>query len=166
MIEALTRLWPQYAFWLATGITDAVNGHVAPPLVQGFPERLDYQEPADKAYFDEQLRLAAMLYGQSGIDMDDEVARMAVSRKVRSELGHVQESPLCDLIYGFVETKDYQAFVEMAKDREKARERKLQSIKERRDLKRKPEGSPVIGGDQRKAHQSVWDLFYLPRPGE
>ncbi|KVP85431.1 hypothetical protein WJ95_17925 [Burkholderia ubonensis] len=30
MIEALARRWPQYAFWLATGLTDAQNGHTAP----------------------------------------------------------------------------------------------------------------------------------------
>ncbi|CAH2791325.1 MAG: hypothetical protein CBARDCOR_4688 [uncultured Caballeronia sp.] len=32
MVEAVAQRWPQYAFWLATGITDPVFGHVAPPL--------------------------------------------------------------------------------------------------------------------------------------
>ncbi|MFM0508633.1 hypothetical protein [Paraburkholderia sp. RL17-373-BIF-A] len=31
MLEALSRQWPQYAFWLVTGITDPDSGHVAPP---------------------------------------------------------------------------------------------------------------------------------------
>ena len=30
MIEAASKLWPQHAFWLATGISDAEHGHVAP----------------------------------------------------------------------------------------------------------------------------------------
>ena len=30
MLEAVARLWPQYAYWLATGATDAVNGHFCP----------------------------------------------------------------------------------------------------------------------------------------
>ncbi|MEM5426120.1 hypothetical protein [Paraburkholderia ferrariae] len=30
MIEALARRWPEYAFWLATGITDIPNGHLKP----------------------------------------------------------------------------------------------------------------------------------------
>ncbi|MFZ6876278.1 hypothetical protein ACO0LF_29800 [Undibacterium sp. Di27W] len=30
MIEALAKLWPETAFWLATGITDAENGHIDP----------------------------------------------------------------------------------------------------------------------------------------
>ncbi|WP_175666007.1 hypothetical protein [Burkholderia ambifaria] len=31
MIEALSRRWPKYAFWIATGLTDPENGHTAPP---------------------------------------------------------------------------------------------------------------------------------------
>jgi len=30
MLEALAKLFPTYAFWLVTGITDAINGHIAP----------------------------------------------------------------------------------------------------------------------------------------
>jgi hypothetical protein len=30
MLEALAKTWPQYAFWLVTGITDPDYGHVAP----------------------------------------------------------------------------------------------------------------------------------------
>ena len=31
MLESLCIAWPQYAFWLSTGITDPIYGHVAPP---------------------------------------------------------------------------------------------------------------------------------------
>ncbi|MFM0230817.1 hypothetical protein [Paraburkholderia sediminicola] len=31
MLEALAQAWPQYAFWLVTGVTDPDSGHVAPP---------------------------------------------------------------------------------------------------------------------------------------
>ncbi|MDR6740990.1 hypothetical protein J2X56_003014 [Herbaspirillum sp. 1173] len=34
MIEAVCRRWPQYAFWVATGITDPDYGHVAPRTAQ------------------------------------------------------------------------------------------------------------------------------------
>ncbi|MBU7437010.1 hypothetical protein [Paraburkholderia fungorum] len=30
MLEALSKAWPQYAFWLVTGITDPDYGHVSP----------------------------------------------------------------------------------------------------------------------------------------
>ena len=29
MLESLAKMFPQYAFWLVTGITGAVNGHIA-----------------------------------------------------------------------------------------------------------------------------------------
>ncbi|MDK6078346.1 hypothetical protein [Massilia varians] len=39
MVEAVARTWPQYAFWLATGLTDAVFGHRMPQpidIVKGY----------------------------------------------------------------------------------------------------------------------------------
>lgn len=33
MIEAAARLWPHYAFWLATGITDNEYGHTFPKIL-------------------------------------------------------------------------------------------------------------------------------------
>jgi hypothetical protein len=30
MLQEISRLWPQYAYWLATGSTDAINGHTCP----------------------------------------------------------------------------------------------------------------------------------------
>ncbi|QZA78493.1 hypothetical protein K4H28_03495 [Deefgea tanakiae] len=36
MIEQVARFWPQYAFWVATGITDPDRGHVAPPTSEVF----------------------------------------------------------------------------------------------------------------------------------
>jgi hypothetical protein len=30
MLEAISRSWPEYAYWLATGSTDVLNGHMAP----------------------------------------------------------------------------------------------------------------------------------------
>ncbi|QBC45867.1 hypothetical protein [Iodobacter fluviatilis] len=32
MIEAISRRWPCFAFWLATGITDEENGHINPNI--------------------------------------------------------------------------------------------------------------------------------------
>lgn len=30
MLEALSRAWPEYAYWLATGATDVTSGHLCP----------------------------------------------------------------------------------------------------------------------------------------
>jgi len=40
LIEAAAITWPQYAFWLSTGLTDPERGHVAPKTyVEAFPVR-------------------------------------------------------------------------------------------------------------------------------
>lgn len=37
MLEALGRNWPQYAFWLMTGVSDELHGHHAPNAALAFP---------------------------------------------------------------------------------------------------------------------------------
>jgi len=46
MLESLAQAWPQYAFWLVTGITDPDGGHVAPP---GSEPHLVENETAESA---------------------------------------------------------------------------------------------------------------------
>jgi len=43
MIEAAGKAWPEYAFWLTTGISDAAYGHVAPGE-NGYPKRSERKE--------------------------------------------------------------------------------------------------------------------------
>ncbi|GAB3370383.1 hypothetical protein GCM10027317_06180 [Massilia agri] len=53
MIEAAARLWPQYAFWLATGITDREYGHAAPkdlPTSVTWPEDSAARRPSAAEY--------------------------------------------------------------------------------------------------------------------
>lgn len=35
MIEALAQAWPEFAFWLVTGVDDFFSGHTSPPLPDG-----------------------------------------------------------------------------------------------------------------------------------
>ncbi|EEG06930.1 hypothetical protein [Pseudogulbenkiania ferrooxidans] len=37
MVEAVSKQWPQFAFWLVTGLTDPEYGHVAPRESDGYP---------------------------------------------------------------------------------------------------------------------------------
>jgi hypothetical protein len=46
IVEAIARKWPQYAYWLVTGLTDSLCGHVMPPMrteiggyITAWPER-------------------------------------------------------------------------------------------------------------------------------
>ncbi|WGG50329.1 hypothetical protein [Rugamonas sp. DEMB1] len=53
MIEAAARLWPQYAFWLASGITDHEYGHVFPvdlPNSTAWPEDRQARAASAKEY--------------------------------------------------------------------------------------------------------------------
>ena len=64
MIQALCRLKPEYAFWIATGITDAENGHTAPACALTFPEmpRRHWRRPEASKYFRESLALGAQMF--------------------------------------------------------------------------------------------------------
>lgn len=34
VLEAVAKQWPEYAYWLITGMTDPANGHISPELDQ------------------------------------------------------------------------------------------------------------------------------------
>ena len=65
MIEALARRWPQFAFWLATGITDEENGHTAPDDAWTCNQlKSDKEvENAAKDYFDLKIFFQNSIYG-------------------------------------------------------------------------------------------------------
>ncbi len=68
MIEAVSNKWPQYAFWLATGISDERHGHHAPHPIFSFPRFSEVLEfageqakpnfPKTNAYFISASKLA------------------------------------------------------------------------------------------------------------
>jgi hypothetical protein len=68
MIEALARRWPQYAFWLATGLTDAENGHTAPPDAWTSNEDKSPEETERAAvrYFELKTLIQDTVYGMTG----------------------------------------------------------------------------------------------------
>lgn len=46
MIEAVSQRWPQYAFWLVTGITDPERNHIAPATAaSGYPVMRGVEQP-------------------------------------------------------------------------------------------------------------------------
>lgn len=70
MIEALARAWPQYAFWMVTGVTDARYGHVSADTygqLKGdgravYPELNDGAVASTAAYLKLNVRLHAAKY--------------------------------------------------------------------------------------------------------
>ncbi|WP_161004679.1 hypothetical protein [Duganella flavida] len=57
MIESVSERWPQYAFWLATGGTDPLSGHVAPPGAECILEKINEEMPESTEYFMYQMKL-------------------------------------------------------------------------------------------------------------
>jgi hypothetical protein len=107
MIEAAGKEWPEYAFWLTTGISDPDYGHVAPGSA-GFPVSSIRKENS-AALFDRWLSLkatalaAARTYLDSN-DMEDleewdELARMI------SQLQAVNGGEAIDLTRYYAERK-------------------------------------------------------------
>jgi len=37
MLQAVAHLWPEYAFWISTGITDSAHGHIGPDVAYENP---------------------------------------------------------------------------------------------------------------------------------
>lgn len=65
MVQWVAMQWPNYAFWLATGITDARHGHIQ---CHGhgesfFPERDMQSRKAAKPYFDQAIQMCRRVYG-------------------------------------------------------------------------------------------------------
>jgi len=68
MIEAISKQWPQYAFWLSTGLTDPLYGHSAPEGAWGLNPCVranEEQEAATQDYFAISLYLHYLIYGES-----------------------------------------------------------------------------------------------------
>lgn len=51
MLEEIGREWPQYAFWILTGVDDWENGHVAPSNAPNLTAEQRAESPAANAYF-------------------------------------------------------------------------------------------------------------------
>lgn len=168
MIQALARLWPSYAFWLATGITDTVNGHVAPMTALTFPERVYSDDGGSSSYFHQSLELLERLFSEGGVPEADDQARLEAAERIRP-LAHWVGGKLVETAYALSRTEEYARLVATWEGRESARaqhvgmltgayrpwEEKVREL-EKAGVRR----TPTPGADPRTTHQSSWDLFY------
>ncbi|MEK6368044.1 MAG: hypothetical protein V4803_16600 [Burkholderia gladioli] len=91
MIEAVSKAWPENAFWLACGSTDCKFGHVAPMPALAFPENTNSAKPASAEYFralvrakDCALAIVERLNERTGADADE---KLTVGKVPRIGLG-------------------------------------------------------------------------------
>lgn len=115
MIEAIARRWPQYAFWLVTGITDEANGHTAPRGTWTCGQDRSTAEVADagKEYFDLKIYVQDAVYGMSDAVESNYVAKknptdeeLAEAKKNETKSDDPEVQKLIELFYG-TETKVY-----------------------------------------------------------
>lgn len=171
MIEALSQLFPKYAFWLATGITDSTNGHVAPMTALTFPERLYREQMYANLYFKKAIDLSNRLYEVAKIDSTNEKQRMYALERTMP-LAHWVGGPLVTTAYSVAGTEEYKELEDLWREREAERKSDIERIegRERPWMKRLEEQKNTgirteefLGSDPRTAHQDQWDLFYIPK---
>lgn len=169
MLEVLAKKYPQFAFWLVTGITDAVNGHVAPANAQIFPERLYGESGSDDVqYFSHSLALANELTEKNGISFNDENERLNAYQRTKP-FSHWWDSSLCEAAYSIAKTDEYKHLENLRENREIRRARIIGYITKpnerpwnKKSVESKLAVDTVIGIDPRTKHQDQWDLYYKP----
>lgn len=163
LIEAAARLWPQYAFWLATGITDVANGHTAPETATIFPEYSHADDPNSNSYFDLSIRLQEKIL---------EGTRTTAALDRTYVLGTWIGGKALENAYSFCESDDYKKLRRIWDEREKLRETHkgyLTGVRRPWLVKKKLDPSNQMIESEKMtnpltAHQDQWDLFYEPKP--
>lgn len=102
VIQAVARLYPRYAFWLASGLTDQAYGHRMPrhPGSKCFPEH-DFHEDQKRFddYFSHCMAMQMKVYDastpQGNLDEQKEMYERLISlahlRKAEIEMLHAEE---------------------------------------------------------------------------
>ncbi|MCW5119982.1 hypothetical protein B7L17_019800 [Burkholderia cenocepacia] len=96
MIEAVSQRWPQYAFWLVTGITDPERNHIAPATAaSGYPVMRGVEQPWATREF-------CYLIAARKSEPTDDVERMVRRRQIQDAALQAMEkviSPAANVSY-------------------------------------------------------------------
>lgn len=168
MVEALAKRWPQYGFWLATGITDVANGHRAPVNAVTYPERVQLDDGFSAAYFRSAIMLSARLYQEAGVDIEDDEARVEAGTRTL-QMARFDGGPMIDAAYRLSSSEEYRESVDLWERREDGRPEHVgRLIGTRRPEEQrssvKSEGDYLFGGGAQGGHQNPWDMFFKPVP--
>ncbi|WP_413443982.1 hypothetical protein [Herbaspirillum frisingense] len=102
MIQAIGRLFPRYAFWLATGLTDSHYGHTLPRHSKSFPEgHVGNWHKRFDDYFSHCMEMQMKVYGSEapyvGDEYQDAVAMMFHLHWLRNkEIEMLKESEVAE----------------------------------------------------------------------
>ena len=166
MIEAISRLKPEYAFWLATGITDIANGHIAPVTVATFPEYSHMGDFHSENYFRKSLEVLDKFSEQIDLDHTEQHERIKYFERVKYFANWVGGAAISS-IYKFIDTESYKELEEIWKERESSRNKHINRItgKTQKNIEKAAglQTDALIGSDNRVSHQHPSDIFYLPK---
>lgn len=111
MLQTIARLWPEYIFWLMTGVTDAEHGHVACRRSSRsgksfYPERPLRQRKAAKKYFLHLIHMFTRMYGDEEVYESDseelqahvELTLLKMARRNEENVLNDTEAPIEDVL--------------------------------------------------------------------
>lgn len=160
MIQALCRLKPEYAFWMATGITDAEYGHKAPVSALPFPEWIGQRtsDEAARQYFHASLELLDQLSKDGQVNVKSEEARLhAFGREWVS--GHWLGSALVSTAYKLARKPEYQELKDLRAARHKAQQTEISP--KPAPTGRKQDPLPFV--DAKTRRQTASDLYWVTK---
>ncbi len=159
MVQAICRLRPQYAFWVATGITDAEHGHKAPASALPFPEwrgvRASDQPAVD--YFMTSLGLLDVLVDQGLTNGDDQAYRLE-DFGLRRVKHHWSASPLAKVAS--------EISGRSTAYRELKRLRELRAVPAKAPAKARLAEAGAARVDPLTHHMMESDLYWSPQPSD
>lgn len=162
MIEAACHLWPHYAFWLATGITDTANGHIAPDTALNFPEHSYVPDEYTNTYFKLSLELNSSLAKSANISALEPDLRRAYLERLQV-LGTWTASGLLSAAYELSSTPEYKRLEQAWNERNNQREEHIKQLRQRKPEVKTANSVELRTPDQRTMHQHDFDLFYKPK---
>ncbi len=163
ILGAIGQQWPHHAFWVMTGITDAVNGHVAPDTATTYPERGHIRDQCSINYFRASVALSEQLFNDERIEQIEFEEPIDLIERTRP-FTHHWEGAITSLAYQQSNTESYRLLIELWHEREGHREQHKTLV-----MRQEPSakgGDPVLGEDPRTAHQNPFYLFYEARHGD
>lgn len=160
ILGAIAKRWPQHAFWVMTGITDAANGHIAPTTATTYPERAHIGDQHSTNYFRASVALNDQLFVEAHLEkikFDEPIDLIERTKPFSS----YWEGAIATAAYAQAGTESYRILVELWHQRETHRARHTKLITQQRPPIK--DADPVLGQDPRTAHQSPFYLFYDPK---
>ena len=157
MIQALCRLKPEYAFWMATGITDAEHGHKAPISALPFPEWLGerHSDEFARQYFHASLDLLERLSKEGHVNVKNKEARLqAFGREWVS--GNWLSSELVSIAKKLAGKPEYEGLKQLRAARHRSQQADAKPKPPSPGLKR----DPVPFSDRKTRRQAPSDLYW------